>query len=144
MIKILPHEIMLNLLKKHYSSNDLVSFNDLLINFKIAGSENEKIERIIEVLKLLEKKEYLTWDIHIKYGNHDFRGDSFKVDFINNKDREFRTLEKLSGYQFAGILTTEGLEYALDIYRKRMEISNANLAIIISIVAAIISICGLF
>lgn len=151
MIKILPHEILLNLLRKHYSSNNLVSFNDLLINFKVGNSEKEKIYRIREVLVMLEKKGYLEWNISYKIAGYDFitptdrvdDKDKFKKDFLSDDKLEVYNLSKLKGLQFNGKLTMDGLEYALDIERKKAERKNNRISLRIAAFAFILSV-GVF
>lgn len=150
-MKVLPHEILLNLLRKHYSSIDKTSFNDLLISFKVGNSEREKIIATREILITLEKKGYLEWSISYKQKGYEFTApsdndadkDTFKKEFIADKEVKIYNLQKLSGLQFNGRLTMEGVEYAMDIDRKKVERKNNRIALWIAAFALILSMFGL-
>lgn len=150
-MKVLPHEILLNLLRKHYSSIDKTSFNGLLISFKVGNSEREKIIATREILIILEKKGYLEWNISYKQKGYEFTTptdndpdkNTFKNEFVADKEVKIYNLQKLSGLQFNGTLTMEGVEYAIDIDRKKVEQKNNRIALWIAALAVILSLFGL-
>lgn len=146
-MKNLPHEIIIELYKNYYSENPRIVLNELFNHFASAYSDKLKAIQIRDLLNSLEKKSYLKWNISLKMTGTDsyIVDDGFKTAFKEDfaSDGKYSKTD-LKNTHILGILTPEGLDYAIDIDRKRVQHRNNNITIVLSIFTVILTATSLY
>jgi hypothetical protein len=142
-MKNLPHEIMIFLLDNYYTDTPMVQINGLLINISTGNIEKVRCVKIKTVLNILEGKKYLTWDVsrYDELAKANLPHPSFKPEFATQQLYGF---QDLSNNNIMAALMPEGIDYAIDIIRKRVQHRNNNWAIIFSGLTVVITLATLF
>lgn len=146
-MKNLPHEIILALSKSYYTEKPKIELNYLFKSFNTSSTDKVRVTQIKEILNILESKNYLKWNPAFKLQNSDkyLSDGGFDTDFKSNLGSGAKdAANKLDEIKFMAILTPLGVDYAIDIERKRVEQRNNNLAIWIAASAFFLSAIGLF
>jgi hypothetical protein len=126
----LPHDIISTAFKSRYSGSPQASLDHLFKRFSNNTSEKRKAELIKEILDALEVKGYLKWYVERRDSNKDnFKWDeTFKLDFANSK-RSYCFYD-LKDTKITALLMPSGIDYAIDIDRKRVQHRTNLLAIV--------------
>lgn len=120
--KNLPHEII-NFLLAHYSDlNEYTLLNNLVEKKSIGKTEKIKAAKFRSVLEIFESKGYLKWQVSKESPGLKgfFPHESYKTHFatFNQKDS---VEETLFNNHVSAKLTTDGLDYAIEVNRKMIQ-----------------------
>ena len=143
-MKNLPHDIILEAFKTRYSNSPKASLDHLFTKFSNGTSEKMKSELIKEILDALQNKGYLKWYVSRRNNNKEpfIWNETFKDDFANEKSPY--CFYDLKDTHISASLTPDGIDYALDIDRKRVQHNNNRLAIIFAGLTVILSFFSLY
>lgn len=135
----LPHDIILTALKSQYSDSPRTNVNHLFNKFSIGTSPELKSKLIRELLDTLEKKGYIDWGIsrRLNKSNNFAYDESFKLDFADEKRTCY--FYDLVNSKFFVSLKPDGIDYAIDIDRKRVKHRIDFLAIAFAFLTVVLS-----
>lgn len=137
-MKNLPHEIIGYLFDNYHNQTPSILINPILEKFNFGENEKIRCGKIKDLMVALETKGYLLWDVskqkppfegHMAYH-------TYKKEFSTESDNEF---QGLTNNHILATLTPDGLDYAIDIDRKKVQHRNNNLAIIFAALTVILS-----
>ncbi|MEO5945740.1 MAG: hypothetical protein ABIP79_02915 [Chitinophagaceae bacterium] len=118
----LPHEIMQFLLEHYSDLNEYTLLNTLVDRLKIGKTEKIKANKLRNVLELFESKDFLKWQVSKESPGLKgyFPHESYKSHFAIFNQKE-PVEETLLNNHVSAKLTTDGLDYAIEMNRKRIQ-----------------------
>ena len=118
----LPHKIAYFLLEHYSDANEYILLNNLINEIHIGNSEKIKSNKLRSILDLFESKGYLKWQVSKESPGLKgfFPHESYKTHFATFNQKE-NVEETLSNNHVSAKLTTDGLDYAIEVNRKRIQ-----------------------
>jgi len=138
---------MLELLEHRYSKTPKVVLNRVFEGFGTNLSPESKCSQIKNLLTLLEDKKYLKWEVCIEIPGTGkcLSDDGFGTDFRKHFGSNLKgALNELNEVKVLGTLLPDGLDYAIEIKRKRTQHTISKISIFVSVASALIAFGSLY